>query len=189
MLIGSLVHGLLSVGAAEPSGDSAGLSSITLVNIAAILLSPVIAVLVTLWLSARRQVYDRQLQVLLTLFGNRHRPISNDTVQALSVIDVVFAKNERVRRLWREYFEMLGNAGLGNPSGWAQRDQKLRELIHAMAQSLGFRGKLDHHDTERIYVPEGMGRQDERSEAIANELLRVLKASGGLSVSPKPPDS
>lgn len=158
-------------------------------TILAILLSPVIAVLVTLWMQFRRQARDRQLVVLITLFANRHQPVANECVQALNAIDVVFGSNARVRQLWREYYDMLGNAGLNNPNGFEQRQAKNRELIYAMAQSLGFRGAISHNDMERVYIPEAMGRDRERVDEIARELLRVLKASGGVSLSQRPPDA
>ncbi len=157
----------------------------TATNMAAILLSPLIAVLVSIWLQRHHQKRDRQLYILTTLYANRHAPISEACVQALHAIDIAFSQHKRVRQLWREYYEMLGNVGLNNPTGFQQRHEKNRDLIHAMAKSLGYRGTITHSDMQRIYVPEGMGKAADRQQEIANELLRVLKASGGVSVVPK----
>lgn len=164
---------------------SVNVDALTLSNIAAILLSPVIAVLITLWHQRRQQKRDSRMYILTTLFANRHFPTSEACVQALNMIDVAFLKNKRVRQLWREYFEMLGNSGLDNQPGYEQRQEKNRDLIYEMARSLGYHGAITHNDMQRIYIPRGLGMAAARQEELANELLRVLKASGGLSVSPK----
>jgi hypothetical protein len=80
---------------------------------------------------------------------------------------------------------MLNNAGLSNPLGWHQRQKKNLEMLTAMAKDVGYGKSISHLDIDRVYYPEGLGKQNERAEAISNELLRVLKGSEGLAVSPR----
>jgi len=54
-----------------------------------------------------------------------------------------------------------------------------------MAKDVGYGKSISHLDIDRVYYPEGLGKQNERAEAISNELLRVLKGSEGLAVSPR----
>ena len=155
------------------------------VNILAILLSPVVAVLVTLYLQSRREKRNQKLWIFNTLIGTRHSPIIEENVRALNMIDVVFHDSQRVRELWHEYFNMLGNEGLNNPQGWAQRQKKNLEMITEMAKVLGYGKAITHLDVDRVYYPVGLGAQSQKAQEIAEELLRVLKASGGVQFAPR----
>jgi len=82
----------------------------TTISILAILLSPVIAVGVTLWFQRRKDRRDAKLWILNTLMQTRHHgPASDEKVRAFNMIDVVFRKSPKVRELWHEYFGMLNN--------------------------------------------------------------------------------
>jgi hypothetical protein len=149
-------------------------------NIIAILLSPVVAVLVTVYLQARKEKRNQKLWIFNTLIATRHSPIVDENVRALNMIDVVFYNSSRVRELWHEYLNMLSNEGLNNPLGWGQRQKKNLEMITEMAKVLGYGTAITHLDVDRVYNPTGLGEQSRKSQEIAEELLRVLKASGGM---------
>jgi hypothetical protein len=70
--------------------------------------------------------------------------------------------------------------GLNNPNGWGQRRKKNLELITEIAKVLGYRAAITHLDVDRVYYPVGLGEQSQKAQEIAAELLRVLKASGGV---------
>jgi Family of unknown function (DUF6680) len=154
------------------------------VNFLAILVSPVVAVAVSVYLQGRREKRSQKLWVFNTLIGTRHAPIADENVRALNMIDVVFHDSERIRDLWQEYFNMLGNEGLNNPHGWEQRQKKNLEMITEMAKVLGYGKAITHLDVDRVYYPVGLGAQSRKSQEIAEELLRVLKASGGIQFTP-----
>lgn len=160
----------------------------TLVNILALLLSPVIAVLITVYLQNRREKRNQKVWIFNTLIATRHSPIVEENVRALNMIDVVFHDCPKVRQLWREYFDMLGNQGLNNQLGWAQRQKKNLEMITEMAKVLGYGEAITHLDVDRVYYPVGLGAQTQKSIEIADELLRVLKASAGVQLIPRADD-
>lgn len=155
------------------------------IYILAILLSPVIAVLVTIFLQSRKAKKDYKMYIFSALIATRHSPINDETVRALNMIDIAFYKDKNVRKLWREYYEMLHNKGLDNELGYKTRQTKNLELITEMAKVLGYGKEITALDVERVYYPVGLGQAFSRSEEIANELLRVLKASGGLQITEK----
>ena len=93
-------------------------------TLVAIVASPLIAVLVTTHLQNRKERRAQKVWLLSTLIGTRHNPVSDETIRALNLIDVVFHDAPRVRVLWHEYYDMLNNAGLNNPVGWEQWKQK-----------------------------------------------------------------
>lgn len=154
------------------------------VNIIAVLFSPLIAVLVTVYLQNRGEKRKQKMWIFNTLISTRHTPIIEENVRALNMIDVVFHDCPRVRQLWREYFDMLSNTGLNDASGWKQRQTKNLEMINEIAKVLGYGSAITHLDVDRVYYPVGLGAQSQRSEDISNELLRVLRASSGLNVIP-----
>ncbi|MGA2330778.1 MAG: DUF6680 family protein [Syntrophales bacterium] len=156
-----------------------------IINLFALLFSPLIAVLVSVFLQSKQAKNGEKKVIFSTLIATRHSPINDQTVRALNMIDVVFYKNKNVRRLWREYYDMLHNTGLNNELGYKTRQTKNLELITEMAKDLGYSKEITALDVERVYYPVGLGQAFTRSEEIANELLRVLKASGGLQITEK----
>ncbi len=157
----------------------------TIINIVAIVVSPAIAVLISMWLQNRREKRQQKFYILSTLLSTRHTPITDENVRALNMIDMVFYNNTKIRELWHEYYDMLANEGLSNPLGHEQRQKKNQDLIFEIAKSLGYGKAITHLDVSRVYYPVGLGEQLQRSEELANELLRVLKESRGLQVIPK----
>jgi len=157
---------------------------IEVINIFAILLSPVIALLISKWLDTRKEKRNQRLSILSTIIANRHTPTSQDAVKAMNLIDIAFYKDAKVRTLWKEYFGMLSNEGLDNEMGWKQRREKNLELIHAMAKNLGYGEAINHLDVDRIYYPQGLVSQEATGRELATELLRVLKGTQSLSAVP-----
>jgi len=154
------------------------------INIIALLLSPVVAVVVTLLHQHWSQTRNSRLTLLHTLVGTRHLPIGPEAVRALNMIDIVFYDKPSIRALWHNYIDMLGNEGLNNPMGWAQRQKKNLELIAEMAKTLGYGDSITHLDLDRVYYPIALGESDQRSNELAVELLRVLKNTQGLQAIP-----
>jgi len=156
-------------------------------SLIAIVAGPVSAVLISLWLQRRQRLLDARRGILTTLVANRHQIIAPDTVRALNLIDLVFHDGPTVRRLWKEYFEMLGNEGLNNPVGWEQRSKKNVELITEMAKLVGFGKDITHLDIQRIYSPVGLGQQEARLIELQTELIRVLKGTERLQAEKRNP--
>jgi hypothetical protein len=159
-----------------------------LINIVAILLSPIIAVLVTKYLQDRKAKKDYKLSIFSTLMATRQAPINDETVRALNMIDVAFCKEEKVRNLWHEYYEMLHNEGLNNPVGYKTRQQKNLGLITEMAKVVGYGEEISSLDVDRVYYPRGLGEVSSRNEEVMNALLRVLKATASIPVVGKKED-
>lgn len=113
--------------------------------------------------------------------STRHSPINSEIVRALNMIDVVFCDDKNVRKLWREYYDILNTPKFNSSTA----KTKNLELITEMAKVIGYGKEISAIDVDRVYYPVGLGEYDRRSEEIANELLRVLKASGGLQVTTK----
>jgi hypothetical protein len=151
----------------------------------AVVVSPIVAVCISTYLQDRKERRNQKLAILGTLIATRHMPISDEVVRALNMIDIIFYDKKEIRKLWREYFEMLSNAGLNNQIGANQRGLKNLELIHAMAKSLGYGVAITHLDVNRIYSPIGLEEKAAFDQELSKEFMRVLKATDSLSVMPR----
>ena len=158
-------------------------------NLLALLLSPIIAVLVSIWLQNRGEKRKQKLGLFHVLIATRHAPVNDESVRAYNTIDIIFRDKKHVRTLWQEYFAMLDNAGLNNEIGFKSRQAKNLELITEMAKVLGYGKEITALDVDRVYYPQGLESAFSRSEELANELLRVLKASKGFTLSSLTPQA
>jgi hypothetical protein len=152
-------------------------------------MSPLVAVLVSMYLQSRRDKRSQKLSIFNTLMSTRApaMTMTHEHVRALNMIDFSFPDCPSVRQLWHEYFDMLSNEGLNNPVGWGQRQKKKLEMTAEMAKVLDYGSAITHLDVDRVYYPVGLGAQSQRSDEIAAEVLRVLKASGGVQFTPHNP--
>ena len=152
-----------------------------IINIIAIVVSPLIAVLVSIWVQNWLETRRARRNIFANLMSTRHHVAhSDEIVRALNMIDVVFHNQEKVRKLWREYFEMLHSKE--TIPLW---DKKKGELITEMAKVVGFGKQITLQDIERVYAPVGQAEDLKRTRELGDELLRVLKESKGLQVVPK----
>ncbi len=155
-----------------------------IITVIAILLSPAIAVGVSILVQDWREKRKDKEFIFSSLMATRHQIYSDEVVRALNMIDVIFHDDEKVRELWREYYDMLHNPGLNNPTGWEQWKTKKLELIYEMAKVTGYGKKITHIDASRVYVPVGMVEDTLRARDLGVEQLRVLKESGGSQTVP-----
>ena len=143
----------------------------------AILLSPVIAVCVSIAIQNRKEKRQQRLFIFSSLMSTRHLVVSDEIVRALNMIDVVFCDKKKIRDLWKAYYDMLSNAGLNNPEGWRQRDIKRVELITEMAKEVGLGKEVTFADVNRVYMPTGLIEDIERKKEIERLQLQLLAGS------------
>jgi hypothetical protein len=84
------------------------------INIVAILVAPLVAVQLSLWLERRKQRRLRQLETFRTLMATRASGLAPDHVKALNMIDVEFYGSDKgskaVLQAWRAYLDHLNMA-------------------------------------------------------------------------------
>jgi hypothetical protein len=154
-------------------------------EIIAIALSPVVAVLITLWIQSRKEKRDRRYMILSTLIANRETYASPENVRALNMIELIFHDSEKIRRLWGELFAIFMDRSLGLNEGLEKQRRKYLELVVEMARTLGYGKVITPFNTDRRYLPQRMLDQMVKQNELLDELLRVLKASGGIQFVPK----
>lgn len=153
------------------------------INILAVLVSPVVAVLITLWHQTRKEDRDRKDRLFTVLMINRKAfPPTQEFVGALNLIDLVFADVKPVTRLWHEYYGMLASAK--TEPEFANRDNKYLEMLSAMAKHLGYEA-LEQFNIEKFYIPQAHIDQHALNFQTQQEWLRVLQNTNTLHFVPK----
>jgi uncharacterized protein DUF6680 len=121
------------------------------VTIAAIVLGPVLALLMQRVLDWIRRHEEARKRLYFTLMGTRALFTSNEHVQALNSIDVMFSKDQEIRDLWRKCLDHLATDE--NTPGWNDRLIDLRaDLYQAIGNKVGFRYTTDYIK-RGIYFP------------------------------------
>jgi len=150
--------------------------TLAIASLLAILLSPLVAVLVSTYLQNRKERRDHNLFLLGALIAIRHNPVGDETIRALNTIDVVFHDAPSVRKLWQDYFAMLNNQGLNNPMGRQQWQKKNLEMITEMAKVLGYGKAITALDVDRVYTPIALEERNEKNAALVDGFIRLLNA-------------
>ncbi len=159
---------------------------IDVLTVVAIVLSPLVAVLVSMWLQDRKEKRHRQYWVFATIVSNRHQKTTADVVQALNTIDIAFANDRTVRELWKDYLE-IAELDMSKASAAKRLEDKYVEMIHAMGRSLGLGDQVSQLQMSQIYFPVGLGNQLLQGQDIMDHALRVLKGEQALLVAVAPP--
>ena len=152
-----------------------------LINIIAIVLGPIIAVLITLIYQSDKEKRGAKTRLFITLMAHRKSyPPTMAWVESLNLIDVVFAKHPKVLGLWHEYYDCLHES----TTDYIKRDHKYLELLFEMANTLGYKN-LQQTDIDKFYSPKAHGSQSELNYKLQTELLRVLESTSSLNLTPK----
>ena len=169
----------------------------------AILFGPVIGVFFTRSLDRRREYQSRRYYLFATLMRTRRQPVSPEHVGALNLVEIEFAKDERVRLAWKEYMKHLGTehhrrleetvsvtnsteeTENRNKKFWerigTEREKLRSRLIYQMAKSLNF-------DVEQLeileggYTPQGWVDDDDEQRRLRRSIMTTLSGERPLPV-------
>ena len=144
----------------------------TILNLLAIVIIPIAAVIIGQWLQNRAAKRRDKLEVFKTLMANRDG-WTVESVQALNILDIVFADNENVRTAWKEFYNSLC---IQNPNEMEckQCNQAHKKLLIAMAASLGYRDKISWETIENMYKPVGMVQAMNQQQMYQNGQMQLL---------------
>lgn len=146
---------------------------LSVVQIASVAIVPLIVWLLGVNYQNRKAKKEAQLRLFLTLMANRQKnPISEEWVDALNCIDVVFQSNRKVRFAWREYLDCLNQKS----SHFDNQNSYKLDLLSEMAEALGYK-QLKQTEIDRFYSPMYFSSQQSQKEILYNETLRVLMHS------------
>jgi len=139
------------------------------VTLAGLVLSPVFAVILTLWVDGRRKQREQRIQVMRMLLTTRHLPGDAVYSVAINLIPIEFNNSRGVMAAWHSYIESVRYT----PTPENQEEhQKIifsrqTKLIFETMKTIGF--KLSETDIQTsAYAADGFIKRD--SILIASQL-------------------
>ncbi len=144
------------------------------INIAAIILAPVISVVIGQKLQDRSKKRQDKMEIFKALMTSRVYGWTNASVYALNIIDVVFADDKRVRMQWKAYYDKLC---VSNPTEEDLRkiETEKCKLLEVMAESLGYKNKITWETIQNPYIPKGLSLSIEQQQQYQNGQLEIIE--------------
>ena len=170
----------------------AGLQPYEWLTLVGIIIGPILAVLISLWLDGRRRDRDQKLIILRLLLTTRHLVGDPGYSAAINLIPVEFAGDKEVQRAYREYIEAAGaDLTEENKQKVAERTSvKQTKLIFAIARSMKF--KIAETDIQTtVYAADAWIRRDlmavdsqKAMRDIATQLMLQTRIISGAALTP-----
>lgn len=161
------------------------------ITVAAIVLGPILALLTQRVLDWMRNRHSTREKLYFAMMSSRGNFLSNEHVQALNSIDVVFAKDQNIRSLWKKCLDHL--ASDEKAPRWSDKLADLSaDLYQAIGNRLGYKYTTDYIK-RGIYFPKGHVAAQENqnkmlvglAQAVENGSLKVELVEPPRGTSPK----
>ena len=145
-------------------------------NIIAIVLIPIVAVVVGQKLQNRAEKRRDKLTVFKVLMANRFG-WSPESVYAMNIIDIVFADDKAVRKSWKDYYDKLC---IQEPNEMQIKQIKTAQekMLESMAISLGYKDKITWDAIQNPYIPKGMLDAAQQQQTIQRGQEQLAGAMG-----------
>ena len=144
------------------------------INIAAIILAPVVSVIVGQILQNRAKKRQDKMEIFKALMTSRVYGWTNASVYALNLIEVVFAKDKKVISQWKRYYDVLS---VEKPDA-AQREKMIKErdaLLEVIAVSLGYKDNVTLRTIQNSYQPVGLADMLKKQERYQDNQLELME--------------
>ena len=150
------------------------MGNVALVIITALFSGTIATVITILW-QKKNQTKQTKEKIFTVLMSKRYDIASEESVDALNMVEVVFCKSKIVRTAWKEFMEAV------NMSDSRIRDTKIADkhlkLLEAMAKDIKYK-EIEWEDIKNYYYPVALStrKQDEiilRKIQIDKELAQI----------------
>ena len=147
-----------------------------ILNLIAIFIIPVVAVIVGQHLQNRAEIRKDKMHIFKVLMTSRIYGWTQESVHCLNIIDIVFADDKKVRDAWKDLYDQYC---VENPD--ETQIKKIQnaqyKLLETMANSLGYKDKVTWETIQNPYIPKGMLQQinerNQSQQAYNNLLLNM----------------
>ena len=144
-----------------------------ILNLIAIIAIPLVAVFVGQHLQNRAEIRKDKMQIFKTLMPSRIYGWTQESVNCLNIIDIVFADDPSVCTAWKNLYDKYC---VGTPDEAQLEEIKTAQykLLETMAASLGYKDKIIKETIRNPYIPKGLQQQIEtqhQSQQAYNNIL------------------
>lgn len=159
---------------------------VAIATIAAILLGPIAAVVVTRWMDDRSATRLRRYGVFRDLMRTRAAKISPPHVDALNLVEIEFHQFPTVKSAWQRYMDNLFTTAptdAGEQSNFfVRREQLFIKLVQEVAKTVGLKS-VDITDVmTNNYYPQGWQNEQQEQQQVRQLLIQALSGTKPLSV-------
>ena len=131
----------------------------TIINILAVLLSPVVALWISNIIQNRKEKRKEKMQILKVLMTQRFSVKNIEYVNALNLIDVVFVDSKDVRSAYKNlYNEYASTIDLNNENNRQIFQEKIKkattQLLEAIVKDIGYKDKITWDTLQEPYMPQ-----------------------------------
>lgn len=132
---------------------------ISIINIIAIVVSPILALLITNWLQDKKTKRNEKLWILKTLMIQRASQKNIDYVNALNLIDIVFVDSPKVletyKKLYKEYATSLDLTNENNRALFVENTKRAEtKLLETIINDIGYKDKITWDRIQQPYIPQ-----------------------------------
>lgn len=148
---------------------------IDIINVIAIIVSPLVAVLVGQYLQNKEKKRADKMDIFKTLMIWRGMGWTLDSVKALNTIEVVFGDDKKVINQWKNYYNSLC---IENPSETELLliKNEGNKLLAVMAKSLGYKKTVTWETIQKPYIPKGLTDNMNQQQQYQNVQMNAIKA-------------
>ncbi len=142
-------------------------------NLIAIIVIPIAAVLIGQWLQNRSEKRKDKMQIFKTLMTSRIYGWTQDSVYCMNIIDIVFADDKKVCNAWKDLYDKYC---VQNPDETQLKkiQNAQYKLLETMAISLGYKDKITWETIQNPYIPKGMLQQIETQSQFQQAYNKIL---------------
>ncbi|RWX47003.1 hypothetical protein H206_03105 [Candidatus Electrothrix aarhusensis] len=147
-------------------------------EIIAILLSPLIAVIVSKYISYEIQKRNDKLDLFKTLMATRENPATMEYTNAVNSIDIIFYQNNDILTAWKNLY----NEYSSKDPNYNLIIQYRTKLLEEMAKELGYKDKITWEHITTPYVPNWLVKtREEEAEYKHHQLILMRSAAKNIT--------
>lgn len=147
-----------------------------ILNLIAIIVIPIVAVLIGQYLQYREEIRKDKMQIFKTLMTSRIYGWTQESVHCLNIIEIVFSDDKKVCEAWKDLYDKYC---VQNPDETQLKkiQNAQYKLLETIAKSLGYKNKVTWETIQNPYIPKGMieqWREQAASQQAYNTLLNTM---------------
>ena len=148
----------------------------SIVNLIALIVIPILAVIIGQKLQEKAQKRNDKIQIFKILMTSRIYGWTPESVQALNLLEIVFADDKAVCEQWKVYYDKLCVEDPNDMELSKIKKEKDR-LLEIMAKSLGYKN-ITLESIQNPYIPKGMTdliTQQQKYQTTQSVVLEQMK--------------
>ena len=145
----------------------------TIINIIAIILSPIIALFISHKVQINHEKRKEKIEILKILMARRVLANSIEYVNALNTIDIIFADSSKVKEAYKKLYEAYHQ-----PNYDVSKSQMmLTKLIETIVADVGYKEKITWDTIQQPYYPIWLDNQIQADSTIQEYNLAIASSA------------